>query len=342
VSGSKNKADAEAEDGSIQVSHRESALGSAADASRSASVAVVIPCRNCEKWVGRAIESALNQAPAAVIVVDDGSTDASLDVVRSFGEKVHWETGPGEGAPAARNRGLARVSADHVMFLDADDYVEGELFSGMVEAAWAASADIVFGPFLFEREADGSRREGWRIDSAVDSAEALACAWLEGSYIPPCAVLWRTGFVNGIGGWSRALQRNQDGELVLRGLFAGARWAVSRGGAGIYFQHGSANRISENKSIQGFEARMSVLDGFSRNEHSSRLKRAFARAYYNLARSAYREGFAELGGEALVKSGALGFPGHHGTFAHRLAASLLGLQTKERLGSRLKRPSRTI
>jgi glycosyltransferase involved in cell wall biosynthesis len=300
------------------------------------SFAVVIPCRNCETWIGRATKSALDQNPAAVIAIDDGSTDRSLDIIRSFGDRVLWRAGPQQGAPAARNRGLSLVTAEYVMFLDADDYVEGDLIPGMAAAAQAARADVVFGPFFFEQE-DGTRWNGWRIDGAIDSAEALACAWLGGNYVPPCSVLWRTEFVSRIGGWRQTLLRNQDGELVLRALLEGARWTVSRQGAGLYFQHASENRISRNKSLQAFQASLGILDSFRAEGRSARLKEAFLGAYYDLARGAYRDGHGKLGDTAVARAAALGLSGHRGTFLHRAAASLLGLQTKERLAVLLNR-----
>ncbi len=197
------------------------------------SVAVIIPCRNCANWVGRAIQSVLDQnCVAEIIVIDDGSTDGSLDVIRSFAGKVHWESGPNRGAPAARNRGISLASTDYVMFLDADDYVEGELISGMTEAAEVAQADIVFGPFVFEFE-DRTRRNGWQIGSSIDDVEAIICDWLRGLYVPPCAVLWRTDFLSRIDGWQELLLCNQDGELVLRALLNGARGAISLRGVGV-------------------------------------------------------------------------------------------------------------
>jgi len=90
------------------------------------SVSVVIPCWNAERSIARAINSALNQnyLRRDVIIIDDGSSDRSLGVIRSFGDEVRWETGPNSGACAARNRGLELSNSDYVMFLDADDYIE--------------------------------------------------------------------------------------------------------------------------------------------------------------------------------------------------------------------------
>ena len=73
------------------------------------SISVIIPCWNAEKWIARAIQSVLDQdyPNKEIIVIDDGSTDGSLEIIKSFGDKIRWETGPNRGACAARNTGLA-------------------------------------------------------------------------------------------------------------------------------------------------------------------------------------------------------------------------------------------
>src|SRR5438309_6069595 len=88
-------------------------------------VSILIPCRNAERWVGQAIESALGQTwpEKEVIVVDDGSTDSSLSIIKSFGDRIRWETGPNRGGNAARNRLLELASGDWLQYLDADDYL---------------------------------------------------------------------------------------------------------------------------------------------------------------------------------------------------------------------------
>lgn len=88
-------------------------------------VSVIIPCYNAERWVAEAIQSCLDQtySPIEVIVIDDGATDRSLEVIKSFGQRIRWETGPNRGGNCARNRGLALSKGQYVQFLDADDYL---------------------------------------------------------------------------------------------------------------------------------------------------------------------------------------------------------------------------
>jgi glycosyltransferase involved in cell wall biosynthesis len=67
-------------------------------------VSILIPCYNAERWIAQAIESALAQTSLdkEIIVVDDGSTDRSLNVIRSFNSRILWETGPNRGGNARR------------------------------------------------------------------------------------------------------------------------------------------------------------------------------------------------------------------------------------------------
>jgi glycosyltransferase involved in cell wall biosynthesis len=83
---------------------------------------IVIAAYNAEAFVGKAIESALAQSyePLEVVVVDDGSTDSTGDVVRSY-DRVRYVHQENRGPSAARNRGLEEAEGVFVGFLDADD-----------------------------------------------------------------------------------------------------------------------------------------------------------------------------------------------------------------------------
>jgi glycosyltransferase involved in cell wall biosynthesis len=95
-------------------------------------IGVVVPVRDGERYLGEALESVLGQVPAAesVIVVDDGSTDGSAAVARSFGKRVQLLQTPPRGAGAARNSGISRLTSPVIGFLDADDlWLPGALAS---------------------------------------------------------------------------------------------------------------------------------------------------------------------------------------------------------------------
>lgn len=87
-------------------------------------VTVVIPTYNREQTLARAIRSAIEQdaEPANIIVVDDGSTDKTESLVRTFGGRVRYIRREHAGVSATRNAGVAETESDWIAFLDSDDY----------------------------------------------------------------------------------------------------------------------------------------------------------------------------------------------------------------------------
>lgn len=96
---------------------------------------MVIPLYNKAATVRRAIDSVLSQEDVAkeVIVVDDGSTDGSDQIVRQYGERVVFVSQQNAGPSAARNRGVAHSQYSVLAFLDADD----EMLAGCLAAHMA-------------------------------------------------------------------------------------------------------------------------------------------------------------------------------------------------------------
>jgi glycosyltransferase involved in cell wall biosynthesis len=100
-------------------------------------VSVVVNNFNYERYVGEAIDSALAQGhdDVEVVVVDDGSTDGSADVIASYGDRVVPVLKPNGGQGSAFNAGFAAASGDVVIFLDADDRLAAHA-AGTVAAAF--------------------------------------------------------------------------------------------------------------------------------------------------------------------------------------------------------------
>jgi len=88
-----------------------------------AAISCIVPVFNGEAFIGEALESVFAQTllPAEVIVVDDGSSDRTADVVRRFGKRVRYLRQQNAGPAAARNRGIEAASGELIAFLDADD-----------------------------------------------------------------------------------------------------------------------------------------------------------------------------------------------------------------------------
>jgi glycosyltransferase involved in cell wall biosynthesis len=86
-------------------------------------ISVVIPTYNRNFCIGRAIASVLRQtcAAAELIVVDDGSTDNTRDLIASYGSAVKYLFQPNAGVSAARNTGVRAARSDWIAFLDSDD-----------------------------------------------------------------------------------------------------------------------------------------------------------------------------------------------------------------------------
>ena len=84
-------------------------------------VSIVIPCYNCERFVGEAIESAMAQSysPVEIIVVDDGSIDNSREVIARYPVRLFCIDH--QGVSAARNRGIDESAGEFLLFLDSDD-----------------------------------------------------------------------------------------------------------------------------------------------------------------------------------------------------------------------------
>src|SRR5262249_46885360 len=118
-------------------------------------ISVVVPSFNAGRWIAASLDSVLAQTlpPGEVVVVDDGSTDDTPQVLASFGDRVRVVRAAHAGLAAARNLGLALASGDWVAFQDADDVARPDRL-----ALLQAHLDVA--PGLDGVFADGERLDG--------------------------------------------------------------------------------------------------------------------------------------------------------------------------------------
>jgi glycosyltransferase involved in cell wall biosynthesis len=199
-------------------------------------VSILIPCFNAERWISQCIESALAQtwAEKEVIVVDDGSTDGSLKLIQSFGDRIRWETGPNRGGNVARNRLLELSRGDWLQYLDADDYLLPDKIEKQMQfTASNPGVDVAFSRVIQETH------EGGKVNQEVSlMLEPLDpwCLLLRWDLPQTGALLWRKRAVVSVGGWKVDQPCCQEHELYLRMLQAGHQFAYCRDYGAVYRQ----------------------------------------------------------------------------------------------------------
>lgn len=109
-------------------------------------ISVIMPCFNGEKYLREAIESVRQQTYPHVelIVVDDGSTDGSRDILREYGEQVVFLEQENRGPYPARNLGIEASRGESVAFLDADDYWRADCLELLHKALAGSNAAVSY------------------------------------------------------------------------------------------------------------------------------------------------------------------------------------------------------
>lgn len=119
-------------------------------------VSVIIPVYNSKKRLAACLDhvAALDYPNLEVILVDDCSTDGSLEICREYERKYsyfHVITKENEGVSVARNRGLQEAHGTYIQFIDSDDFVKKEATSVMVEQMEKDQSDIVIAGYYDEK-----------------------------------------------------------------------------------------------------------------------------------------------------------------------------------------------
>jgi glycosyltransferase involved in cell wall biosynthesis len=211
-------------------------------------ISIIVPCYNNEAFVKEAIDSALHQTypHVEIIVIDDGSKDRSVDILRSFGDKIQWESGLNQGAPTARNRGIALARGKYIKFLDADDILLPDCIERQLIEASALAIDrqaIVYGDAL-------------RIDRQGNPLPSYPCQPRQATVDPiehilaHCPLtscpLHQKAYLEAIGGFDPTLTRGQEHDLHLRLVLSGVEFLHYSHSVYQYREYSDPDRISNH------------------------------------------------------------------------------------------------
>jgi glycosyltransferase involved in cell wall biosynthesis len=271
-----------------------------------------------------------------VIVVDDGSTDGTVGIIRCYDGKVRWEAGTNRGAPAARNRALALASAPWVQYLDADDYLmPDKVATSLAAAARHPDADVVYGPATIEWHGpSGAHLKLQEIPEPDDPCVRLALWQLPQTGAP----LWRRTALNDVGGWREDQPCCQEHELYLRLLTAGKRFAYHAKGGAVYRRFETGTLSTKDPAMvrrerAKIEARLEAYLKETRQMTPER-QRAIDQARFEMARSAWLHDADEaLTLHRAIASHPFCPAGLAAPRGYRIAYRLFGFEAAERIAA---------
>jgi O-antigen biosynthesis protein len=303
------------------------------------SVSVIIPCYNGHLYLHEAIDSVLDQTYPNIelIVVDDGSTDNSWEIIQSYKSRITGVKQHNQGLPASRNNGVARASGEYLFFLDCDDLIAPDTIASLVTTVQGQDRAI---SCCHWRSLVHSKC-GWiavpgEVPFPQTNPDPLA-AWLMGEWIPVCSLLWSRSLFEELGGYDNQLTINEDGDLMFRALVGGARLVVATGGESFYRRHGT-DSLSMSRDVfseHRFQSSMRVLAKLEAElQHRGTWEKyriPVGTAYQMLAARTFSSR-PDLAREALQKGKA--YAGRQAVAATRLGRILvkaLGLERKQQL-----------
>ena len=291
-----------------------SQLGSAMT---SESVSVVIPCYNASRYIGGALRSVLAQewARLEVIVVDDGSSDGSPDLVARDFPQVTVLRQANQGAAAARNLGVRAAQGDWIAFIDADDlWLPGKLQAQLQCLADHPGARMVYSAWQTWASEDPLPTSA-EVDSLLAGASdpgrwAGPSGWIYPQLLLDCEV-WTSTVVahralfDEIGLFDTSLRIGEDYDLWLRASRVTPILRVARPHA-LYRQHpASVTRLAPRENYRSVVvsralARWGYGDDHAGMASQARVRRALAQSW-----NAFAAANLEAGEFGRARRGAL-------------------------------------
>ena len=299
-------------------------------------VSIIIPTYNRRLTLIEAVDSCLLQEGVTVeiIVVDDGSTDGTMEALQARDPRVRIFQQEHRGACAARNLGLSEARGRFIKFLDSDDRLAAGILATQINALKESGAHIIYGDFEICGNPKDPRIGGLPL-RMTGSVEDPVNALLEGWWCANFSYLYRRESINDIR-WSEELECLQDFDFSLKAAIKGNRFLYCSGVTGYYRMHekqitsGSAYRYAVNR-CRIMERALEYLRGTG--SLTEERKYLIAHGYWTAARVFFRADYPRfVNAVARIKDLAPKFrPRFWAPWPVRALTRLVGIEKAERL-----------
>jgi glycosyltransferase involved in cell wall biosynthesis len=201
----------------------------------------VVPSYNQGQFIGDTIDSILAQDVEGVeiLVMDGGSSDQTVDVLRGYGDKIEWVSERDKGQSDAINKGMARVHGDVLAYLNSDDrYVPGALRLVLDTFASHPDVDIIYGNINYIDSEGTLIRRGKTVDFDFNVFR------YDYDFICQPASFWRRSVIEQIGMMDLSLRYHMDYDFFMRAAAAGCRFHHVRQPLADFRFHGESKTVS--------------------------------------------------------------------------------------------------
>lgn len=143
-------------------------------------ISVIIPVFNSSLYLEKCLSTIVNQTlkDIEIILIDDGSTDNSLNIIKDYAEKynnIKYKSKKNEGQAIARNLGIKMASGEFITFIDSDDYIELNMLEKLYNMAKLENSDIVLCDYIEEYSDKNIEKKSLYIESDDISKSYILC-----------------------------------------------------------------------------------------------------------------------------------------------------------------------
>jgi len=238
-------------------------------------VSIIIPVYNYEKYVRECVESALSQdyENLEVIVVDDGSTDATPEILKSFEQKIRYIRQENRGTAAALNVGLRLARGSLVAWLSSDDvYLPGKIRAQVEKLQEEPDLALVYTDWIM---IDAEGRELQVIRSSCPSPERFIREMLICDFVSGSSILLKKECFERAGYFDETLRAVADADMWFRLLKHGYRFGHVPKPL-VKYRHHPSNQTHNYRLMQVYkdQVRLKVIEMFSAEELFSDLAKS--------------------------------------------------------------------
>jgi glycosyltransferase involved in cell wall biosynthesis len=210
-------------------------------------VSVIIPAYNSSKTIEKTLQSVFEQdyKSIEIIVVNDGSTDNTEQVLSQYFDKIKYIHQANAGVSVARNTGYSVAEGEYIQYLDSDDLLAKGKISIQIEALKNNNAEVAYGDWIKFTESEHVFKELEIVSREIQGRAEIEL--ITDFWVPLAALLYKRTITEKIGSWNLKLPIIQDARYALDAALNKAVFLYTPSVVAYYRAHDSGSLSTKNK-----------------------------------------------------------------------------------------------